>query len=402
MEKNIINENIEILEDKYEEYIIKTINNINEDKLIQLKGKILYYLKKPVFFYYCKAFSNTKYNPFDVDIIFGFEFIEGEAPYVTILTDFIDPTLKDNRNYYLCLAKDYKYKFSLKDLPKHEIILKSMIGGISNFLTYVNEMLAVNAFIFFGEYDCNHIYQINDFLKYRNYLGFYRINEIINNKQEERYIIITKLYFLFFAPTSEDKALVKILFYQKLKDMNFIFDRNEERKSLILKLNKTKYKNDIEFIILNRNLNIVRKDSNSIDEEEDKIKDIDEILGNDDKSDYSVLKKDWSNFQDIVKFSYYDIVLNEYKILFIDSKINIKFNDKKIDKLDEYNKNIEFNEKLISLYEKLGLNNYAERVNKLKSNIIYMCSELVDYAENQNGEDNEYLKKIRKYIPLKK
>ena len=184
--------------------------------------------------------------------------------------------------------------------------------------------------------------------------------------------------------------------------MNFIFDRNEERKSLILKLNKTKYKNDIEFIILNRNLNIVRKDSNSIDEEEDKIKDIDEILGNDDKSDYSVLKKDWSNFQDIVKFSYYDIVLNEYKILFIDSKINIKFNDKKIDKLDEYNKNIEFNEKLISLYEKLGLNNYAERVNKLKSNIIYMCSELVDYAENQNGEDNEYLKKIRKYIPLKK
>ena len=43
---------------------------------------------------------------------------------------------------------------------------------------------------------------MNDFFQYKNSLNFYRINEIkkSKNKLEERYIIFTKLYFLFFVP----------------------------------------------------------------------------------------------------------------------------------------------------------------------------------------------------------
>ncbi len=396
METNKINENIQKPNDNYEEFIIKIVDNMKKIKNIKLYGKILHYLDKPVFYYNCTSLS----NPFDVGIDFGFEFIEGENPYVTILTDFVNPSFKDNRNYYLCLSKDYKYKFSLDDLKSHEIILESMINGIDNFLMYINEMLAVNAFIFFGYYDYNHIYQINDFLQYKNYLNFYRVYELINNTQEERYIIITKLYFLFFTPAGDgdDKALVKLLFCQKLKDINFFFDRNDQKNSLILKLNKSIYKNDIEFIMLNRKPIEIPKTylNNKLDlvEEEEK----DEIIEKEEKSDYSLLIQEWFEYQDNVNFSNYDIVLNEYKILFIDNTINVKFNDIKIEKISEYNKIIEFYERLVNLYEALGNHNDLERINKLKSNIIYLCSELVDFGNTENGQDNKYLVKIREYI----
>lgn len=120
-----------------------------------------------------------------------------------------------------------------------------MINGIENFLTYLNESIAINTFIFFGEYEYEHIYQINDFLQNNNILNFYRINEIINNnKNEERYIIITSLYFLIFEPLEEDKALAKLINSIKLKDLNLTFDKNEKNNSLILKLSLSKTKKE--------------------------------------------------------------------------------------------------------------------------------------------------------------
>ena len=111
-----------------------------------------------------------------------------------------------------------------------------------------------------------------------------------------------------------------------------------------------------------------------------------------------MLIQEWFEYQDNVNFSNYDIVLNEYKILFIDNTINVKFNDIKFEKISEYNKIIEFYERLVNLYEALGNNNDRERIQKLKSNIIYLCSELVDFGNTENGQDNKYLIKIREYI----
>ena len=241
MEKNKINEITENPENEktYEEHIIKTINKLKENKNIKISGKILHYLETPILYYYCTSISNTNSNPFDIDIEFTFEFIDKETPYVAILTDFIEPSLRDNRNFFRCLTSDHKYKFNLNNLTQQEKILESMINGIENFLTYLNESIAINTFIFFGEYEYEHIYQINDFLQNNNILNFYRINEIINNnKNEERYIIITSLYFLIFEPLEEDKALAKLINSIKLKDLNLTFDKNVNIKIIIIKNKK--------------------------------------------------------------------------------------------------------------------------------------------------------------------
>ena len=393
MENNIINETI-ISEEKYDEYMKKVIEKFKKDKEIYLKGKLLHYLEKPTLFYICTVIANTKYNPFDVDIQFSFEFINGEIPYASILTDFIDPTFKDNRNYYRCLSKDYNYKFYLDKFEQHDKILESMIEGIENFLTYINESIAVNTFIFFGEYEYNHIYQINDFLFNNNYYNFYRINELNNNQIKERYIIFTKLYFLLFAPISEDKALAKLLFFQKLKDLNLIFDKNQENNSLILKFDNKKYKNDLEFVFIDRRKKEGKEELDLVEEEENN-----EKSEKKEKLNTSIIIKGWFCYIDNINFKTYDIVLSKYKILFKENKRNLKVKEIKSNKIEEYNKYIKFNENLISLYEKLKNNN--ERINKLISNIIYICSELVDYGNTTNGNENEYLTKIRKYIGLK-
>ena len=399
MEINKINENISLGKEQYNESINKSIDKLKKYKDIKLSGKILHYLEKPTLFYYCTILSNNEYNPFDIDIIFSFEFIDGEIPYVTILTDFLEPSLNDNRNYYRCLTRDYKYKFSLDNFTKHEIILESMIEGIGNFLAYLSEAIALKSFIFFGEYEYDHIYNMNDFFQYKNYLNFYRINEIKKNKNklEERYIIFTKLYFLFFAPFEEDKSLAKLLFFQKLKDINFIFDKNEQKNSLILKMNNKKYKNDIEFVLINRKREEKKEELNLVEEEEE----INEKNEKDKQSDYSILMNQWFLYQDNINFKKYDIVLSKYKLFFKDNKRKMKVKEINPNKIQEYNKYIQFNENLISLYEKIN-NTNNERINKMVSNIIYICSELVDYGDNQNGKENEYLMKIRKYIAFKK
>lgn len=396
MEKNKINETILFSDDKYNEFISKTIAKLKKNKDIKISGKILYYLDKPVLYYYCIVFSNTKSNPFDIDIAFSFEFIDGEIPYVRILTDFIDPTLNDNRNYFRCLLEEHTYKFMLNNLSKCENILLTMVEGIENFLTYINESLAINSFVFFGEYESGHIYQINDFLQGSNYLNFYRINEIKNNKYEEKYIIFTKLYFLLFSPTPNDKALVKLLFCQKLKELNLFFDKNENNNSIILSLKNKKKNINLEFTIIDRNRKENFKDLNLVSEEDNNI-----INDKDKKSDFSIVIKEWFSYLDKIDFKTFDIVLHKYKIFFKDNKRELKFHEKNENKLKEYNNYILFNEKLISLYQTINSNGNNARIHKLVSNIIYICSELVDYGEPYNGKENEYLVKIRKYIKLK-
>ena len=129
--------------------------------------------------------------------------------------------------------------------------------------------------------------------------------------------------------------------------------------------------------------------------EEENIKEIDEV------TNYSIIQKDWLIYKDIIDFKIYNIVLDKYKILFKDNKRNLKVNVIDMTKVEEYNKYIQFNEELIALYESLKNSNNA-RVFKLISNIIYICSELVDYGNSQDGKENKYLAKIRKYIELKK
>ena len=490
----------------YQEYINNTVENLKEYREIDINAKILHYLKEPTFYYYCLLYKNTTINPFDTNILLTIEFINGEIPYVQILTNFIEPSLNDNRNYYKCLSNEYKYIFSLDNFKDLEKILESIIQGIQNFLNIVKESISINSFIFFGEYKYNHIYQINDFLQSKNYLNFYRINELITNDvKEEKYIIFTKLYFLLFKPLKEDKALMRLIFHQKLKDLDISLEYNETNNSLILKFLSKELIKNIEFTIIDRkrtikkinnkvNLNgkikenkinqitpnneinkkisnneikknelnktisnneiktnkenqtiqnngIKRNEINKIipnnaikEEEINKIipknaikkeeinkinvqnkiqnnlisNDINIILNNQineneekkEKFDYSKIINEFISYLNHINFKKYNIVINNYKLIF-----NIFFYKKKNGKLKkslfkEYNNLIEFYETIISFYKSNSNNNSVnnnKRIKNLISDIIFICSELVD-SSNKNKAENKYLLKMGKYL----
>ena len=155
MEKIIINgSDLTTKEQQYENHIIKSIEYLQKYKeYIKLSGKILYYSEKPILYYYCTVYSNSKINPFEKNIIFNLEFIDKEIPYISISSGFQALILNDNRNFYRCLSKKYDYRFSLDELNVQEKILEDIILGIENFFNYVQESLALNVYIFFGQYE---------------------------------------------------------------------------------------------------------------------------------------------------------------------------------------------------------------------------------------------------------
>ena len=84
------------------------------------------------------------------------------------------------------------------------------------------------------------------------------------------------------------------------------------------------------------------------------------------------------------------MIFNEYRG-------NLKINDEEQNTIEEYNKLIQFYEKIVIYYEnKKEKNN--ERVHKIIGNIIYICSELINNSKSQKKNENEYLLKAKKYL----
>jgi hypothetical protein len=303
-----------------------------------------------------------------------------------------------------------------------------MVQGIGNFLNFVNESLSINTFVYFGEYEFNHTYQINDFLQNKAYLNFYRINEIINKNQEEKYIFFTKLYFLLFEPLKEDKALIKLELCEILKDINISFDKNDIKDSLILKMSSPRFNEEtIEFYLINRKrFSKEKKEIKEIKEDNDKekndsnnnennIEDAKNIKENknkiqgkkdnnmnqikeNEKKNYSILIKEWFTYLDMNDFKKYDIVLDDYRMIFSGFRGNLNLKVGENDKIFKYNKYIEFYEKIVSYYESKTDKKTNIRIHHLIGELIYLCSELVNYAKNKKWENNEYLLKVKKYI----
>ena len=301
--------------------------------------------------------------------------------------------MNDNRNYYRCLSNEHDYIFSLNKYENMRDILKLMISGITNFLTFIKESSTINHFVYFGEYEFNHIYQINDFLI--NY-NFYRIYELKNKEQKEKFIIFTNLYFIIFQPLDFDKCLMKIIFIMELNEMNLIFDKNQDNNSLILDLSETQYKKKLEFVLIDRK-HIKLKNPNDFKFDKEK---------NDIESDYSSLIEKWFTHQNnnIIIFKKYDSILKNYRLLFNEKRDKIKLVLGKTLNSEEYNKFINFYEKLLNYYEtikgKSEENN--ERMHKIISDLIYLCSELVNYDNNKKKIDNQYLIKIKNYFSIYK
>ena len=195
---------------------------------------------------------------------------------------------------------------------------------------------------------------------------------------------------MFFKPIKQDKSLVKLLFYQKLKDLNInlLFEKNEKNGNLILKLKDTKYKENIEFELINR-------------KRKNKLNEINLVLNEHLDNNCEFLENLKSNnIGNNIDFKKYNMVIEKYKILFNGDKNNFKIKEKSEKKIKEYIKCVEFYEKLLELYDKLKIK--KERRDKIIDNIIYLCSELVNYTNCEGEDDNKYLIKIRKYIELQK
>ena len=379
-------------EEIYQQFILKTVEDFKENKLISINSKILHYLPEPTFYYYINVHKKTDINPFDEEILFCFEFINGEIPYVTTLTDFVEISLNEGRNLFRCLSKEDNYVFSLEKYDEMKYFLKEMIFGIKNFLNYVKESIEINYFIYFGEYELNHIYQINDFLSNINSFNFYRIYEVRNNQQIEKLVIFTNLYFIIFQPLEFDKCLMKIKFIIELNKVNLKFDKNNNNGSLILYLSDAKNKNVLEFFLIDRK-HIKLKDKDDFKFNKEK---------NDKEKDYSALIQKWFKHQknNINILKKYDSILTNYRILFNRNK-NMIFSLKRKDfNIEENNKFLEFLEKILYYYQTKKDNHteYKERIDLIISDLIYLCSELINYDKNQNKKENKYEEKMRKYL----
>ena len=394
MQNSILNESPEFIKEEiYRQFILKTLNDFKDNKDINITGKLLYYSSEPTLYYLVKVHKKTNINPFEKEILFSIEFINGETPYVSILSDCFEPTMNDNRNYFRCLTKEHKYIFYFNEYSISRIILKFMISGIQNFLRVVKESIEIKHFIYFGEYEFRHVYQINDFLKNKN--KFYRIIEIDdNNRENELFIIFTKLYFMIFEPLEDDKNLVKLIFLKELNEIDFNYNKNEDNHSLILNLSETDYKKNLEFVLIDRK-HILLKTRKNFEFDKEK---------NDKEYDYSNLIKEWFTYQNnnILLFKNYKSIIKDYRMIFNEYREHMNLLELVTGKnlnFDECDKLIDFYEQLLEYYESQNNinkdNNNKERQIKLVSNLMYLCSELINFNKSQS---DRYLVTMKKYM----
>ena len=394
MQNSILNESPEFIKEEiYKQFILKTLNDFKDNKDIYITGKLLYYSSEPTLYYLVKVYKKTNINPFEQEILFSIEFINGETPYVSILSDCFEPTMNDNRNYFRCLTKEHKYIFYFNEYNISRIILKFMIAGIQNFLRVVKESIEIKHFIYFGEYEFRHVYQINDFLKNKN--KFYRIIEIDdNNRENELFIIFTKLYFMIFEPLEDDKNLIKLIFLKELNEIDFNYNKNEDNHSLILNLSETDYKKNLEFVLIDRK-HILLKTRKNFEFDKEK---------NDKEYDYSNLIKEWFTYQNnnILLFKNYKSIIKDYRMIFNEYREHMNLLELVTGKnlnFDECDKLIDFYEQLLEYYNSQNNinkdNNNKERQIKLVSNLMYLCSELINFNKSQS---DRYLVTMKKYM----
>ena len=242
--------------------------------------------------YYCsiRYYKSTILNPYENDICFSIS-IEDKSPYkilsIKCLTAFCFPNLCDNRNLYKAILK---LKSKVEEKEEKEIILKennnensnennndnenkiiinekennnkinnikddkdnknidnenifsleNIINLIPNFIKEIWES-EQNKHLYKigeGEYNIDDIYEVNDFLILRNN-KFFRLKQIIDNVEYNRYIIITDIYFILIEPLEEFKNKIILLFFGYLHKL----EREDTDNPNIINLNWSKNKN---------------------------------------------------------------------------------------------------------------------------------------------------------------
>ena len=361
--------------------IIKKYENSTE---LKISGKTLNYLfDDEILIFYCTLYKSSCINPFSSDIYFNFEFKDKSTPYVQILNDFINPTLNDGRNIFYCLTKKHKYIFNKNDLNECENIFYELIDNIKQFLICLKENIQINAFIYYGDYEKDRIYKINELILCKNTVKCFRIMQINGKEEQMKYVIITQLYFLIFEPDENDMSFAKLEQCLPLKDIQFAFEE----------LNPNKKQNTNNFTLK------ILSDSNF-----NELLNIKFYLYSNDKI-VDNLQTKYIEFKTALFSKKGEIDLKKYKIVIINYKPLFTIDTKKVTKgkhikgkHDDFKLYIAYYEELYNYYKDFKEDNIKNRVKTYLSNLTYFCVDFITFYDSDPDEVKYYKDKMSKYL----
>lgn len=157
---------------------------------------------------------NILNNDLKFNIILDENFPESK-PIVNCLTNLIYPSLFDNRNLLSGIIKHNWSSSSRVD---------DIIDGIPYFIMRVNDNFYLNILVYYGEYQIDKIYSINEFFLNED-INVYRCFQYVQKKNKsskhkrDRYIILTDIYFLLFDPLPNQKDQSKLLFWGDIRQL---------------------------------------------------------------------------------------------------------------------------------------------------------------------------------------
>ena len=369
-------------------FIKKIISKYENETELKITGKILNYIQDDeIIMFYCTLYKSSNINPFSSDIYFNFEFKDKSTPYVQILNDFINPSLNDGRNIFYCLTNNHKYIFDKNDLDNCENIFYELIDNIKKFLNCIKENIQINAFIYYGEYEKERIYKINELILNKNTVKFFRIMQINGKEEKMKYIIITQLFFLIFEPDEDDMSFVKLEQSFLIKDIHFAFEEINPNKKPTTNNFTLKILSDSTFNeVLNLKFYLYS---------DDKIKD-------NLQTKFIEFKIVLFNKKGEIDLKKYKIVITNYKPLFtIDTKKVTK--GKHIKRMhDDYKLYISYFEELYNYYKDFKEENIKERVKIYLENLTYFCCDFITFYDSQPDEVKYYKDKMSNYLDKNK
>lgn len=183
--------------------------------------------------------KQTAQNKFISDLKFNIEIKRGfpnTAPEVFCTTNFIFPTLYDNRNLILSiLGKEWKPTNSLEEI----------IELIPPFCGRIFENTSYKYLVYYGDYKIDEVYDINHFLCNPE-LHFFKCFQFLKSRntnnsykhKKERYMVLSDAIFLLFDPAPNFKNMAKLIFWGDLRNLKIsktdIYHENEKAHSYVL------------------------------------------------------------------------------------------------------------------------------------------------------------------------
>ena len=372
--------NINIIENKKnfeKEKIILILDMIKEKyyekNIIEIQYKILCNNNILIYLFY---FPKTKINLFYEKITFLVVLDEQiKNPEVKCLTNFMFPTIYDNKNFFDLFINKNEYIFD--EIYQQIIpIIQEVLLKIPILINYLFFNIQIRTLIEYGKYDEGKNYELNDFMQ-NDYLKYFNVIQLINNNiKENRYLIITDTNLLILKPNEKIKNKGKLI-----HSYNLYYDlKSFDKKNLHKKINK-------EFIILefnNENVEIC-------------------FQNNENEIFIKLLK----NKKQFLK-ERYDLIINNNTNKFICNYLDIngkKYkNINKIHKSDfkEINDLVKYKEKLYDLFLSLAYKKDDEDskdfLNNLTKELIIYYEKIIELKSANNEDYSIYLNKMKKLI----